>query len=81
MLDRVGEAARGRLRGSAYSALREVDCVHRDGVLTLRGRLPSHYLKQLAQVSVTDLAGVRAVANHIEVTTPSRFRELRAGAT
>jgi len=68
MSDRISEAARGRLRDSAYFALRDIDCVHQDGVLTLRGRLPSYYLKQMAQASVSQIAGVRAVANQIEVT-------------
>jgi hypothetical protein len=38
-------------------------------VLTLRGFLPTYYLKQMAQASVSDIAGVRTVANHIEVMT------------
>jgi osmotically-inducible protein OsmY len=70
MSDTISEAARGRLRESAYFALRTIDCLHQDGVLTLRGCLPSYYLKQVAQASVTDIAGVRAVANQIEVTAP-----------
>ena len=69
MLDGISESAQGRLKGSAYFALRDIDCVHQDGVLTLRGHLPSYYLKQMAQASVSDIAGVRAVANCIKVTT------------
>ncbi len=70
MLDRISESAGGRLRASAYFAHRDIDCVHQGGVLTLRGRLPSHYLKQMAEALVSDIAGVRAVANRIEVMTP-----------
>jgi osmotically-inducible protein OsmY len=69
MLDRISKSAQGRLRGSSYSALRGLDCIHQDGVLTLRGLLPTYYLKQIAQASVSDIAGVRTVANHIEVMT------------
>jgi len=70
MPDRICEAAQGRLRGSPYFVFRDIDCVYRDGVLTLHGCLPSNYLKQMAQACVADIAGVRAVANHIEVTAP-----------
>ncbi len=74
MPDRISNAARRRLRDSGYFALWDIDCDHRDGVLTLGGRLPTYYLKQLAQACVADVPGVRAVVNRVEVTT-SRPRE------
>ena len=57
------------LRGSPYLALRNVACDGREGVLVLSGCLPSYYLKQLAQATVTHLEGVKQVVNHIEVMT------------
>jgi osmotically-inducible protein OsmY len=63
-------AALGRLGQSSYSALRAIDCVCRDGVATLRGRLPSHYLKQIAQETVASIDGITAVENNIEVMAP-----------
>ena len=62
----LAERAQARLRGHAYRALQGVACSYRDGVLTLRGRLPSYYLKQLAQEAVAAL-GVARVVNEIEV--------------
>jgi hypothetical protein len=67
MRDAIAESALGLLRSSPYSALRGVGCTCRDGTLELRGLLPSHYLKQVAQTLVTGLDGVTAVVNRIEV--------------
>ena len=48
--------------------LREVLCDEGDeGILRLRGRLPSQYLRQVAQSVVLSLDGVRGVQNLIEV--------------
>jgi osmotically-inducible protein OsmY len=60
--------AEARLRDSGYSALRHVSCQFHDGALVLRGSVPTHYLKQLAQHLVTGLDAVAQVENHIEVT-------------
>ncbi|HYT89933.1 MAG TPA: BON domain-containing protein [Gemmataceae bacterium] len=64
------ELAEGRLRRSSYLALRGVSCAWDAGVLTLRGRLPSYYLKQVAQASVAQVGGVERVENRIEVVAP-----------
>jgi CheY-like chemotaxis protein len=63
----VSEMAESRLRGHSYLALRHVSCVYRDGVLTLRGCLPTYYLKQLAQTAVAPIDGVERIDNEIEV--------------
>ncbi len=61
------ELAERCLRWSPYVALRSVSCEWRDGVLVLRGCLPSYYLKQVAQEVVARLDGVTAVDNQIQV--------------
>ncbi len=61
------ELAESSLRRSAYLALRQLSCEFRAGVLTLRGRLPSYYLKQMAQAAVAAVEGVERVDNQIEV--------------
>jgi osmotically-inducible protein OsmY len=66
----VPELAQRRLNDRALVALRNVACDFHDGVLTLRGCLPTYYLKQLAQACVADLTGVRRVVNDIEVAAP-----------
>ena len=43
-----------------------------DGVLTLRGCLPTYYLKQVAQTSVAGLEGVERIVNLIQVVRPGR---------
>lgn len=66
----VARQAQARLRDQTYHALRNVSCQYRDGVLTLNGRLPSYYLKQIAQEAVARVAAVQRVENHIEVRSP-----------
>ena len=39
----------------------------RDGVVVLRGSLPTYYQKQMAQEQIRDLAGVAEIANEIQV--------------
>jgi BON domain len=74
------DEARSLLRTSSYSALREISCVADDGALYLRGRVPSHYLKQLAQELASRVDGVRLVKNLIEVTAQAAIdRPRRSG--
>jgi hypothetical protein len=65
----VEEHARELLQGQPYRALRHVSCEYRDGTLILRGRLPSYFLKQMAQAAVARVPGVERILNHIEVVT------------
>ena len=59
----VRSLAERRLRDNAYAALRNVSCEYAEGVLTLRGRLPTYFLRQMAQAAVAGLDGVRAVVD------------------
>jgi osmotically-inducible protein OsmY len=43
-----------------------------NGVLRLRGRVPSYYLKQLAQAAAANMEGVKRIENHIEVVRDPR---------
>ncbi len=63
----LAEVARGRLCSSPYMAIRSVSCDFKNGVLLLRGRLPSFHHKQMAQEAVRPLAGVGQIVNAIEV--------------
>jgi osmotically-inducible protein OsmY len=70
--------AADRLWRSGYLALRDVSCVAADGVVSLHGRLPSYYLKQVAQEIATAVDGTRQVVNRIEVlATTGRGRQLQ----
>jgi len=67
----VLEQAETSLRRNSYVALKNISCVYQEGVLTLRGCLPTYYLKQMAQTTVARLAGVERVVNQIEVVAPN----------
>jgi osmotically-inducible protein OsmY len=55
------------LQKTGHLFSRAVSCEYDQGVLVLRGRVPSFYLKQLAQERVTSLDGISKVVNQIEV--------------
>jgi hypothetical protein len=60
-------AERG-LHSSRYAALRHVSCDCCDGVLVLRGCVPSYYLKQIAQELVShEVKGMSRLVNRIQV--------------
>jgi osmotically-inducible protein OsmY len=67
----IRREAEARFRRSGYLALSDVACDVHDGVVHLRGRLPSYYLKQVAQAVAAEVEGVRLVVNRIEVTAPT----------
>src|SRR5690349_11610121 len=54
LLARVDQA----LRATGYLSLRELKCTVGEGLVTLRGRLPSYYMKQVAHVAVRAVPGV-----------------------
>jgi len=67
----LGELAESRLRSNSYLALKNVSCDYREGVLVLRGRLPTYYLKQVATAVVSGLPGVQHIVNQIDVGGPA----------
>ena len=62
----VKREAEARLRRSSYREVRGVTCEFHEGVLTLRGHLPSFYLKQVAQSLVYGIDGVEEINNRLE---------------
>jgi osmotically-inducible protein OsmY len=59
-----------RLKRSSYAELHGVSCDYHEGVVTLRGRVSSYYLKQMAQALVFRLDGVQELNNRVEVVSP-----------
>jgi hypothetical protein len=56
------------LRSGPYRALKKLSCDYQDGVLVLRGCLPTYYLKQVAQeVVAQQVKGVARLDNQIQV--------------
>ena len=65
----VADRVACRLRQDQSLSNRDVTCVFFDGVLILRGCLPTYYLKQLAQTLAAQVEGVRQIDNRIEVSS------------
>jgi len=67
--DKVEASAQQRLsEHPAYSFhFRDIDFDYEDGVLRLRGCLPSFYLKQVLQTALKDVDGVRRIDNQVDV--------------
>jgi osmotically-inducible protein OsmY len=65
--DQLGKLAERRLRESLYHILRNVSVVFEGGVASLHGRVPSYYLKQMAQTIVGQIQGIDRVDNQIQV--------------
>src|SRR5262245_66655352 len=63
----IAATARQRILRSPYRAVHDVECEYYEGIMTLRGRVSSYFLKQMAQEAVGKLPGVEIIANHIEV--------------
>ena len=63
----IEAAVQLRLRTSGYCQLGLVSCEFHEGVLTLRGRVSTFYLKQVAQTLVRNLDGVGEINNRLEV--------------
>ena len=59
------------LRGASHAALRNLSCEYWNGVLVLRGCVPTYYLKQVAQAAVSRLEGVERIDNQIKVVAPA----------
>jgi hypothetical protein len=58
-------AAEQLLARSPYAALRELSCEFDDGRLVLHGKVPTYYLKSIAQNLVGGIAGVAQIENQV----------------
>lgn len=63
----IPDQAQQMLSQSPYGELHSAVCESRDGVVVIRGRVSSFYLKQIAQSVVQKLPGVLRVDNRLEV--------------
>jgi hypothetical protein len=68
---RVVAAARERLAAQCSYAFyfRDVKMHFSDGILTLRGRVPTYYLKQLVQSRLQELPDVLELHNRVDVVS------------
>lgn len=63
----VQEAAHRRLDASGYLELRRVACEFQSGALTLRGCVPTYYLRQVAFALLVGLDCVDELVDRVEV--------------
>lgn len=66
-LGTLHELVCGALQSSPYRSLRGVACQWQSGTARLTGRVPSYYMKQLAQETVRKVEGVQRVLNLVVV--------------
>ncbi len=59
------------LAASGHPLLRTVEVVVHEGLVTLKGALPSYYLKQMAQVAAMQGQPIELLQNDIEVADPN----------
>jgi osmotically-inducible protein OsmY len=67
LVDRVERA----LRATGYMALRDIAVTAMGGVVRLVGRVPSYYLKQIAQSAAQSGSGTHQVRNELNVIRPT----------
>ena len=68
---RLAERIERALHTSGYGALRDVEVVVNARIVRLVGRVPSYYLKQLAQVTALAVPGIHQFHNDLNVIPPS----------
>jgi hypothetical protein len=59
--------AQQRLAESPYFALRKLRCDYHEGVLTVHGRVPSFYFRQVAVETLRRVKSVEQLVDRIEV--------------
>ena len=58
------------LHASPYGRLRHLQAYCDNGRVTLQGRLPTYYLKQVVQALIDTVPGVRDIDNDVKVFSP-----------
>lgn len=60
--------AEDALYNTGYAALRQLRCSWHDGVLSVRGLVPTYYTKQMALVALMRIVEIGNVSDQIEVS-------------
>jgi osmotically-inducible protein OsmY len=67
----LAERVERALRATGYGPLRGIEVTVHARLVILGGRVPSYYLKQLAQATALGVPGAHQVRNDLEVGRPS----------
>jgi osmotically-inducible protein OsmY len=59
---------------------KDIVCHYENGVLTLQGRLPTFYLKQVLQTMVRDVDGVVKIDNQVDVVSATGISSVRSAS-
>jgi hypothetical protein len=70
--ERVLLEIRRRLDAAGYHVLRQIECDYFNGVIVLRGCVPTYYVKQIAQAVLLTSPIVEKVVNLIDVSENGR---------
>lgn len=65
---RLAERIERALHATGYSALRDIEVFVNARIVRLVGRVPSYYLKQIAQVTALAVPGTHQIHNDVDVT-------------
>jgi osmotically-inducible protein OsmY len=68
---RLAESVDHALRATGYPPLRAIEVTVQAKLVILGGRIPSYYLKQVAQTTALAVPGVQQIRNDLEVGRPS----------
>ncbi len=71
----LAERVVNALRASRYGALRIVRVSVSAGVVILRGRVSSYYLKQVVQATAMAVPGAQEICNGLDVVQPKSGRQ------
>ena len=69
--DELANRVRLYLAHAGHRPVQVVKVEAHDGIVTLRGRVPSYYIRQLAIACAQRVAGVRAVNDQIKASIPT----------
>jgi osmotically-inducible protein OsmY len=65
----IARRAQERLRSSSHVSVQRLTCDVHEGMLTLRGRLPSFHTKQVALNLVAEVEGVEEITDRVDVAS------------
>jgi hypothetical protein len=68
---RLAERVERAVRATGYPSLRTIEVAACERLVILRGRVPSYYMKQMAQATAVAVPGVCEVRNDLDVVAPA----------
>jgi osmotically-inducible protein OsmY len=76
----LAERVERAVRATGYPSLRAIEVAASQRLIILRGRVPSYYMKQMAQAAAVAVPGVCDLRNDLDVVTPAgRTGAMRRG--